>query len=155
MHGAPAVSYPVGKSRWHLRAIIVLGSCGCVASFLFIQSQARAQWWALTLACLTLAVALALVAWRNTRPSLLRWDGQCWHWSGFVDASPCGVDVLLDLQKVILIRLSNACAQHTWLWLDSEAANTQWIALRRAVFGGVKLRGKERKNQDKDALLEP
>jgi hypothetical protein len=127
-----------------LRAIIVLYLLGCFASFLFIQSQARVEWWVLTLACLTLAGVSALVAWWNTRSGLLRWDGQCWHWSGFLDASPCGVDVLFDFQKVMLIRISNTCEQHTWLWLDSEAANTQWIALRRAVVGGLKSRGKDR-----------
>lgn len=154
MHRAPAVSYPAGKSRWHLRAIVLLWSLGCLACFLILQSQVRIEWMVLTFACVSVAGMLSLVAWRNTVLGILRWDGERWQWSGFVDAGQCEVDVVVDLQKVMLIRVRNASAQRTWLWLSFEAATIQWMPLRRALVSGLRLRDNPRRHPDKESLLE-
>ena len=155
MHGAPAVSYPVGRCLWHLRVIIFVWLLGLAALFGLLQSQSRVEWALWPLVCVSLAGVPALVVWKNTVPGILQWDGQCWHWSGSLEPSPCDVDVLIDLQNLMLIRVRPACSQCTWHWLNSQAATTQWIALRRALVAGVELRGKGQKNQTQEALPEP
>lgn len=155
MHRAPAVSYPAARSRWHLQAIIFLWALGSCASFFFIQSQARAEWMALVLMCVCATGAAALVAWRKAPSGILRWDGQCWNWSGFLELTPCQVELVVDLQQAMLVRVSSASARRIWLWLNAAGAAPQWIALRRAVVDGIKHQGKGRKTPDAqdEALL--
>lgn len=154
MHQAPSVSYATGKSRWHLGSILLIWSLGHAAFLLLLHTQPWLEWKIVGLVCVSLAGVPALLAWKNVVPGVLRWDGQCWHWSGFLDTSPCHVDLVVDLQQVILLRLSAAPAQRTWLWLSADVAGFQWIALRRAVVGGQGRSGNGQKNPRRESSLE-
>ena len=151
MHRAPAVSFSVTPSPWHVRLILVLWLLGCVAALVFLmQSPLHPETLALLLASLALSGAVALVGWKKTPCGLLRWDGQAWHWSVFADADPCHVTLLLDFQKVMLVRVYSMAGRRQWLWLDASQAGkaSPWIALRRAVVGSRRLPGKAHAPQE-------
>lgn len=149
MHRAPAVRYVVEKSRWYLSAIVGLWLLGFLGLLLLIQSEARFE--LQTWICLPLLVsaAAAFTTWKKAATGELWWDGQRWHWSGFVIASPCHVILVLDLQTVMLLRLSSATGQHAWICLTSAPKDIQWVALRRAVVASRALHDEQRAHVDK------
>ena len=82
------------------------------------------------------AVAVALLAgvarWRSTPPRALqlRWDGQAWS----VDGQPGDVDVMLDLQRWMLLRYRPRLGRTRWLPLGDAAAGRDRHALRAALY---------------------
>jgi len=84
----------------------------------------------------------ATLAWRNAPTGLLQWDGQHWYWAGFGEAQTCQLTPILDLQGVMLVRVQSDMGKQTWLWLEAAAAGNKWLAMRRAVFGSQRQRGK-------------
>ena len=135
MHQAPAVGFSVGKSRWHLRVIIALWSLGFVVLLIFIRNQALLGAQAVVAVCWVLAGIISLKNWQNAPSGRLQWDGQQWHWSGWVDAHAARLDLLFDFQRVMLVGLKTNAQRRIWLWLESTSDHCQWIALRRAVVG--------------------
>lgn len=138
MHGAPAVSYPVGRSRFQGWLVGLTGLGGTVAGLLWRHQADPAGWrqWllALTLLCVC---ALAADAWRRSPRGSLRWDGQTWSWTA-VDASVCGVlTVHLDLQFCLLLSLRLDTGARIWFWPERGAEVMAWNALRRAVFSRI------------------
>ena len=135
MHSAPAVIYPVGRSRFQGWLLGLLGLGGAIAGLLWRYQSEPAGWrqwlFALTLIC---ACALAADAWRRSPRGSLRWDGQAWSWTS-VDRSACGVlAVHLDLQSLLLLSLRLDCGARIWFWPQRGTEVTAWNALRRAVF---------------------
>lgn len=138
MRHAPSVIYPVGRSR----AVIALvagvwsiGICGVVLTSVQLPEVGWRQ--AVLAAC---AIVAGLVAWRGL-PSHsdrhLVFDGQ--HWSvGSDSLAPApqivAVEVALDLQFVMLLRLSTSMRSVRWLWLSRHPMPSRWRDLRRAVY---------------------
>lgn len=135
MHQAPVVGFSVGQSRWYLRAIVTLWSLGFVVLLVFMRSQALLGTQAVIAVCWVLAGVIALKDWQNSPSGRLQWDGQQWHWSGWVDAHVARLDLLLDFQRVMLVGLTTNAQRRVWLWLEPTSDRLQWIALRRAVVG--------------------
>lgn len=135
MHSAPAVSYPVGRSRFQGWLVSMAGLAGMVAGLLWRQQADLAGWrqWIFAVTLLG-ACVVAVQAWRRTPRGSLRWDGQAWSWTS-VDVSACGVvTVHLDLQFFLLLSLRTDTGVRLWLWPERRAEVTRWNALRRAVF---------------------
>jgi len=136
MHNAPAVSFPVGRSRFY--AAVVVGVLSVSASTLVLWA---AQADALVLrhmvaALLWLISSVGVVrTWRQAPVGVLHWDGQVWTWRCGDDDKHLDrvVDVVLDVQSALLLRLS-AQAQSIWVWPEQQMAPLHWLALRRAVF---------------------
>jgi len=135
MHNAPAVNFPVGRSRFQGWLLGLTGLVAVSVGLLWCY-QADSVGWRQGLFFLVLLVTwvVAAQAWFHSPVGVLRWDGQAWSWSG-VDAPVNGVlAVHLDLQFFLILSLRLACGTRIWFWLERRAEVTRWAALRRAVF---------------------
>ena len=134
MHKAPTVDYPVGRSRFQMLALLVIG-LGVTATDVFWFWQAEVVDWRQWLGlAVTLAAAIAaLQTWRVSPSGTLHWDGRSWWWE--VGGVRIGgvVGVFVDLQGVLLLCFRTDAGVRQWLWLEQIAARTRWSALRRAV----------------------
>jgi hypothetical protein len=77
------------------------------------------------------AVATGL-AWHFTKPhaTLLRWDGAVWS----ADGQTGQVDLMLDLQRWLLLRFRPAQGRALWLPLPDAEAGAARHALRTALY---------------------
>ncbi len=135
MHSAPALSYPVGRSRLQGWLVGLTGLAGALTGLLW-QAAADPAGWRQGLFAITLlgAVIVAVRAWQRSPPGRLCWDGQAWSWLS-VDHSVSGLlAVHLDLQFVLLLSLRPERGARIWLWPERSAELAAWNALRRAVF---------------------
>lgn len=135
MHSAPAVSYPVGRSRFQGWLLVLTGLAGMLVGLIWFRQSDLAGWrQGLYAATLLVTCVIAVQAWRRSPCGSLRWDGQAWSWTER-DVSVCAeVTVHLDLQFFLLLRLRTDTGSRIWLWPERRAAVTRWNALRRAVF---------------------
>lgn len=144
MHRAPAVSFSVAKSRWHLYLIVSLALLAALVAGAFVSTQPRSDigiW--LPVGVLLLTVAIALAAWHRSPAGLLHWDGRSWHWSGFSATQGCHLSLVMDFQKVLLVSLKEAGGQPVWLWLQADSRDPLWLSLRRAVVSSRTISGGE------------
>lgn len=135
MHSAPAVSYPVGRSRFQAWLLGLTASGGAVTG-VFWHHTADLGGWRSWLFAMTLlgACTVAARAWRHAPQGRLRWDGQAWRWTG-VNASTCGVPTVhLDLQFCLVLSLRLDTGTRLWLWPERTREVALWNALRRALF---------------------
>lgn len=134
MHGAPSVSYPVGRSALVgalLMGIWSLGLFACVA-FAALGASARGIA-AAAAACLASGAWVAWSWWRQPA-GLLAWDTAAWTWSeGDPHVRTGALEVVLDLQSLLLLRW-RAPGQGRWLWAERTRLPARWDALRRAVY---------------------
>jgi hypothetical protein len=84
---------------------------------------------------LVIAGAIALWGWRKAVTGRLQWDGEHWLWTEFGDAAIQRMSIVLDFQRLLLLRVESEGGAVQWLWLESKASDRSWRALRRAVIG--------------------
>jgi len=134
MHGAPSVTYPVGRSLFAGRlaaALVLVALAACLAWSL----QATAGWRQLAALAAVLACgALALRGWLRSPTGVLRWDGQGWSWEEGGEVDPGQPEIALDLQARLLLRWRADQGPVRWLWLERTSDASHWEALRRAVY---------------------
>lgn len=139
MHRAPAVSFSVGRSRWHLGCVIGLSAVSLGVALVFALNQSLGDWRAAAvLGAALVAPALALRSWQQSPLGQLRWDGEHWHWSGFAATQSCHLSLLVDFQRVLLVRLSCVDQPPVWLWLEAAPGNLHWLPLRRAIVSSLR-----------------
>ncbi len=136
MHHAPAVSFPLGRSRFLAALLLILWCVG--AAVIALWSIQQAHWrWPQSLGVLAVLAGgwVALRWWRGQREGVLEWDGARWQ-ACFEGSSMKGsVTVHLDLQRHLWLKLHcNATASDHWLWLERDADPWAWADLRRAVY---------------------
>lgn len=132
MHGAPAVTYPVGRSRFQGQLVALAGVLGVFVGLLWCFQAAPISW-----RQPVFAVFLAYRQWRDSPSGSLRWDGQDWTWNrpGF---SACGfLTIHLDLQFCVLLCLHSERNGRIWLWPQREDRMARWLDLRRAVYASL------------------
>ena len=135
MHSAPAVSYPVGRSRFQGWLVLVLGVGACMTGVLWLRQVDAVGWRQWLFAGVLLgACGAAAVAWRRCAQGILRWDGQAWHWTGADASVPVLLTVHLDGQSVLLLGVRPDTGKRLWLWPERRLDAAHWNALRRAVF---------------------
>lgn len=157
MHNAPAVSFPVGRSRfqaWFLGAAWLAGASVCAYWGSVMGSLGWRHGLALAMPLGAGVAAWAVWAgWQRQGGGTLRWDGLCW-WLEVPAAisavasvsapaaapalkSPASLTgdlaVHLDFQNFLLLSLRFENGGMRWLWLDQSVDPTLWQALRRAV----------------------
>ena len=135
MHRPPAVSYPVVRSRWHLVAVVVLSFLdGAATADFALQQDARL----LISALFWCWIPIGFFALR----SCLHWDGQLWQVKhagispaaqGSVGPSVQRVQVAMDFQQVLLVRVTSYSGATAWRWLDHGTAPVEWQWLWRAL----------------------
>jgi toxin CptA len=139
MHGAPSVSYPVGRSRFGAALSAVAWACGAAAWLGWLLLGPAPGWrqW-LGLAVLAGVGLFALAAWRSAPAGRLAWDGEHWRWSAPVEGAGCAQDGKLamgmDLQHWLLLHWLPLQGRPLWLWLSRKDDPQHWDALRRAVY---------------------
>ncbi len=135
MHSAPSVSYPVGRSRFYATALLVTSIVGLAAGWLWRQQAEPVAWQQFLFAAVWLGSSgVAIQGWRGSVSGVLQWDGHDWHWVVGASTSIGQLQVQLDLQRYLLLRLRGASGQATWLWLERGVDARLWDALRRAAF---------------------
>ena len=139
MHRPPAASHSVPRSRWHLVCIVSIWMMAAVASAGHWQSAAGLESKIAVLLVLSIFGLWALKDWFYTQQGRLRWDGQQWLWSGFGDVPVQKLFVVLDFQRLILVKLQANPLGARWIWLDAPKRDRQWLAMRRAIVGTVTL----------------
>jgi hypothetical protein len=78
--------------------------------------------------------AWAAHSWWNGPTGVLHGSGNGWWWEPAEGAAgPGELQVALDLQHVLLLRLSLQGAV-AWLWLERRSRPGQWESMRRAVY---------------------
>ena len=132
MHNAPSVSYPVGRARFS--GLLAAGLwLAAAASTLAWLHEADAPGWrhGLAFAALVATGGWALVSWVRSPRGELHWDGAAW--TGPFGTGASGLEVALDLQRVLLVRWRAPGDAH-WLWLERSRCPHRWLDLRRAVY---------------------
>jgi len=144
MHSAPSVTYPVGRSRGAARVLIGIWALGAIcagASCYLFDSVGWRQ--ALLVLSVLFAGAAAGMGLRRDGPAMLHFDGLHWSLTGAGTAETrnpsrpmlaARVLVALDLQSLLLVRLSERGRPHRWIWLERQAMPGRWRDLRRAVY---------------------
>lgn len=135
MHSAPAVSYPVGRSRLQGWLVLGLGLGASVTGGYWLQQVDAVGWrQGLFAGVLLGACGAAALAWRRSVQGILQWDGQAWHWTGADASIPVRLTVHLDGQFVLLLSVRPDTGRRRWLWPERRVDVVRWNALRRAVF---------------------
>lgn len=135
MHSAPAVSYPVGRSRFQGWLVGLVGVTGTLTGLLWHDAADPAGWrqWLFALTLLGGCI-VAADAWRRSPRGILRWDGQAWSWTTG-DTSACGIlKVHLDFQIFLVLSLRPDSSARIWLWPERGTEAALWSSLRRVVF---------------------
>lgn len=152
MHRAPAVSFSVGRSRWHLGCVALFGCLALVVTVVFLNNQAQLDWRSAVLVVAAIASsALAVQGWRHSPTGQLRWNGQHWYWAGYGADQDGRLSLLLDFQVVMLVAITAEKQRPQWIWLEAGCSDVHWVPLRRAIVSsrsgsesGAKTRLKDR-----------
>lgn len=140
MHHAPAVSFPLGRSRFLGRLLTVAWAVGAGVVMLWVGAQRR---WGWPLGIGTVAVALCGILvrgwWSSHLVGDLAWNGQEWQVRLRGTTITGQVSVHLDFQRHLLLKLT--CGRRMapiWLWLDEQSDAPVWRDVRRAVYSRAK-----------------
>jgi hypothetical protein len=150
MRNAPSVMYPVGRCAFYARLLAGLGLLGLLglaagawgarAPSGIMQFLAGGVLWLLWL-------GFVVWSWRRTPVGQLHWDAQsqgvvpeskpgAWRWRSEahqeVDMLQ-RVELLLDLQRLVLIRLRHPDGATSWVWAEKARDPARWDDLRRAL----------------------
>ena len=141
MHGAPSVSYPVGRSRFAGAALLLAWAAGAagVATWRW-QTDAAPAALVLAVAAVLLTGAFALRSWRRSPHGVLAWDGNAWTWASSAGTEAGEPETVLDLQRWVLVRWSPGVGTR-WLWLERDGQPAAWDALRRALYSRARPAG--------------
>lgn len=137
MHSAPAVSYPVGRSRFHAGLLLVITLMGAltVLTWALKVDAPGLRHLAAGLLCVTCA-GLATLHWWRTPLAQLCWDGTAWAWEAADRVQTVVPEVTLDLQFCLLLRLHGGVGPSVqWVWPERRTSTPHWQAFRRAVYG--------------------
>ncbi len=133
---APAVSYALGRSRFLAALLGLVWLLGLAVTLAWWQVAAGHPGPWLGAVAVLLAGLVAVQGWWRQPLGRLSWDGQRWAWQ---DArAPAGVPLwpqpVLDLQRMLLIRLQGAAGVPQWVWADAATEPGRWLDFRRALF---------------------
>jgi toxin CptA len=138
MHRPPAVSFQVGRSRWHvcvLMALVLLAATGLGA--MAWHAPVEFSWWSVWMqaSLLVFAAVCAGRAWLRSPLGILRWDGECWSWEASRQTPLPGLRIVLDFQRVVLVSAQRTGLSPLFLWLEPMygTPSPAWQALRRAL----------------------
>ncbi|MDO5626045.1 MAG: hypothetical protein Q4G71_15320 [Pseudomonadota bacterium] len=151
---APAVTYPVGRSR---RLALLLAAPWVLAALCLLSVLVWPFANAPTAVGALLAVLVLLLNgwalrrfWRAQVVRQLIWDGQAWHLDAPVAQGSGEISVRLDVQHCLLLLYRAPGARRgTWLWADAAAYPQRWHLLRCALYSsGIGPNAQERLRTD-------
>ena len=138
MRNAPSVTAPVGRSRFAL-ALVLCGGISALTLLLawIVHVPAHPQ---RQLLVGGLFVLWAVLAWREQRgrtTGQLQWEGATWWFASGSASQEVEPAVVLDLQRVLLLRIEAPAPsgdRPRWCWLEAGTDRPHWLALRRALY---------------------
>ena len=136
MHHAPAVSFPLGRSRFLVCCMTALWLLGALVVALWCFQPMPLRWpQGLAIFSVLAAGVLARRWWTLQGLGTLRWDGAQWELEVQAALSTGTVSVQMDLQQHLLLRLSRPLPEaQVWLWLEQASDPVLGSDLRRAVY---------------------
>lgn len=142
-HSAPAVVYPIGRSRIQFWFSWGLWLVGLLLVLLWFSSTRRVDWHIGLGGGAVLVSGWALQhGWRNaTTSGELAWDGGCWRWTSLKDQTTSGefaLSVVMDFQKILVLVLDDGNGSRLWLCAECSAFPGRWMDFRRAVYSDRK-----------------
>jgi hypothetical protein len=150
MHNAPAVSYPVGRSRFHGFLLVLVGLCGAVGGLVWnhqVHPVGWLQWFYVVTLALT-CFAAGRVSLRKPKGSL-QWNGQAWSWICGQRSNSGALTAHLDLPFCTALSLRTDVGTRIWLWPERRIEAVRWNGLRQAVFS----RGASASEQNSSAKI--
>jgi len=141
MHSAPAVVFPVGRSRFAGALVLLLWLAGVAAISVWVFQPGEFGWrQALALFSIALTGLLALQDWLASPAGDLSWTGQHWVWSSKGRQFRGLVVPHLDIQHCLLLRFHGAQqGASRWVWLERQASAGRWGDLRCAVYSRARI----------------
>jgi len=135
MRSAPAVSYPVGRSFFHVSVAAGVSALGAVVLTAWGVQTGDVRGHVLICAGVWLVCAtVGYWGWVNTPCGTLSWDGQVWTWGKAGDVCHVSIELVLDTQSSLLLRLVGEAQRPFWVWPERRAQPLRWLALRRAIY---------------------
>ncbi len=138
MHGAPSVTYPVGRSRGATRILVVLWALGALCAGASCYLFDSVGWRHVLLVASVLFAGIAAgFGLRHDAAGVLHFDGLCWSLTGGPGSGgtqDARVSVALDFQSLMLLYLSEPGRGRRWIWIEQRAMPERWRDLRRAVY---------------------
>ena len=133
MRASPAVQISLQRfGAWRV-AVVLLAAAGMATMAAWLlgrEMPVSSALMMLVAVAMVLTFALAVSLWR-VPPQRLHWNGQAWH----VDEMPGELLVAIDLGPWMLLRFApGGSAQAVWLPARRRGLETQWHALRCAVY---------------------
>jgi toxin CptA len=138
-HSAPAVVYPIERSRSQFWLSWILWLVGLLLVLLWFLSTRRLDW-RVGLGCAAVLVSgwALRQGWRNdVNGGQLAWDGSCWRWESIRDQTVSGeleLSVLADLQQIMVVMLDGGNGSRLWFCAERSAFPERWLDFRRAVY---------------------
>jgi hypothetical protein len=146
MRNAPSVMYPVGRCAFAGQLLLVLAAAVTAALWGWHESGVDTRLWFAALAGALLWLVWALRTWWRAPTGQLHWDALAsglqstaagaWFWldnTGLVSHPVLGVEQVLDLQRVVLLRLRSVTSAPRWVWAQQPSDPARWLDLRRAL----------------------
>lgn len=139
-HTAPPVRYPVQRSLWLARALLVCALLGGLTLLAWgFQGPGTRQHGLQLAVAIVLWGAGSVVAWHFWAQGVcgvLVWNGQEWTLEMPPNASAVTgtLAVHLDLQAHLWLRWKTSVGGVHWLWLEQQSARERWGDVRRAVY---------------------
>jgi hypothetical protein len=135
MHRAPALSFPLGRSRFQGALVVLTGLAGIAVGLFWHLALDGSGWRQALFALLWFSgFVLAFESWWHSPGGSLRWDGESWRWTGAAATLGGQIRVHLDLQFWLILSLRPDSGRRIWLCPERWRDVTHWNALRRAVF---------------------
>ncbi|OIQ77615.1 hypothetical protein GALL_406930 [mine drainage metagenome] len=135
MYNAPAVSFSLGRSRFHGLLLALVSGAGACCLLLWVrQTGVPAATQLAAVVLWLLGTGLASSQWWSSPSGTLTWDGRLWSWAAAGRSVTAQLQVVFDGQEVLVLCLLTQIGQRIWLWPQRPMDPTHWLALRRAVF---------------------
>ena len=135
VNSAPAVRYPVGRSSFQGRFLLVSGVVGLMIGGLWIHTVAAIGGAQLVyFVGFSVVLAMAGYAWRHTDTGFLAWGGESWVWTTGSLSTTGSMVIHFDIQSLMVATLTDEQGRSVWLWLEQTSDPVCWRALRRAIY---------------------
>ena len=138
---SPDVLWPVVPSRVLQRVALAWLLAGGAVWVYWCWASVQPWWLQMAAALGWLMLALWLRLWlRQLTPGVLQWQAGQWFWlpQTALQSQPLLTpQVVLDLQRVLIVRWPLPVRGYYCLWLQRGDDATQWDALRRAVYSSA------------------
>ena len=134
MHGAPSVTYPVGRSRFALGAIALAWLAGVIGLAAWrLQVAATPAQVLVAAAAILIPGFFAVHGWLRSPQGTLSWNGEGWEWATAAMGESGSPHAVFDTQRILLLRWHSPGVTR-WLWLERGDHPALWDDLRRAVY---------------------